>query len=47
MQILYHPEVKGWMAAEMHDIAMDVYRRLGQELTDFATDSFALTTPET
>jgi hypothetical protein len=47
MQILYHPEVKGWMAAEMHDIAMDVYRRLGQELTDFATDSVALTTPET
>ena len=47
IQIPYHPEVKGWMAAEMRDIAMDVYRKLGQELTDFATDSFALTTPET
>lgn len=47
MQILVHPSVAGWMAGEMHDIAMDVYRRLGQELTDFATDSFAITTPET
>jgi len=47
MQILVHPSVAGWMAGEMHDIAMDVYRRLGQELTDFATDSFTITTPET
>lgn len=47
MQILYHPEVKDWAAADMHDIAMDVYRRLGQRLTDFAMDSFALKTPET
>lgn len=47
MQILVHPEVKGWMAAEMRDIAMDVYRKLGQRLTDFAMDSFTLTTPET
>jgi hypothetical protein len=31
----------------MHDIAMDVYRKLGQQITDFAMDSFTLTTPET
>lgn len=47
MQILVHPRVKGWMAAEMHDIAMDVYRKLGHELTDFAMDSIVLKTPET
>ena len=47
MQILYHPSIKDWMAADMHDLAMDVYRKLGQRLTDFAMDSFALTTPET
>lgn len=46
-QILVHPSVKGWMAAEMHDIAMDVYRKLGQQITDFAMDSFTLATPET
>jgi len=47
MQILVHPGVRTYMAAEMHDIAMDVYRKLGHHLTDFCTDSFKLTTPET
>jgi hypothetical protein len=47
MQILVHPSVKGWMAAEMHGIAMDVYRKLGQRITDFAMDSCTLTTLET
>lgn len=46
-QILIHPAVKGWMAAKMHDTAMDVYRKLGQRLINFAMDSFAFTTPET
>ena len=47
MQILYHPEVKTWMAAEMFDLAMDVYRKLGQQLTDFVMDNITLKTPET
>lgn len=47
MQILVHPRVEGWRAAEMHDIAMDVYRKLGHELTDFAMDNITLKTPET
>ena len=47
MQILCHPRVKTWAAAEMHDLAMYVYRKLGHELTDFAMDSIVLKTPET
>jgi hypothetical protein len=46
-QILVHPSVSWAMAGEMHDLSMDVYRKLGQRLTDFAMDNFTLTTPET
>jgi hypothetical protein len=45
--ILVNPNVRIAMANKLRDDAMDIYRKLNSRLSEFITDSFALTTPET
>jgi hypothetical protein len=42
-----NPNVRIAMANKLRDDAMDIYRKLNSRLSEFITDSFALTTPET
>lgn len=45
--IFMNPNVRTAMANKLRDDSMDIYRKLNDRLSEFITDSFALTTPET